>query len=571
MEPRFHLRRWAGRLAATPRLSIAIAIGLLVASLLLALHNEHIARAEKVGAVTVQTRILAGSVAAPLAFDDVSTMQEYIGAMKVNPEVEAVGAYGMDGRLRAGFVHDGGPLPSAITISPPAFAGGDLIVTAPVAQNGTLLGSVYLRAALEPWTRRVLRYVGIAIILVMASLLIVVLGASYASIAEAHRRLREETEGRRQAEDALRQAQKMEAMGQLTGGVAHDFNNLLMVASSGVELLDRTKDPARRERLKTGIREALDRGAKLTQQLLTFARRSPLKPEPIDLARHIRGLHDLLERSLREDIAVDLALPEGLWPVEVDPSQFDVALLNIAVNARDAMPDGGAIRIAAANRPGDEEGGADMVGLAVSDTGVGLAPELIEKVFEPFFTTKGVGKGTGLGLSQVYGFARSSGGSVTIESEAGEGATVTLLLPRSLAEPPRTAVPEPVCGAGKTPRRCRVLMAEDDDHVADFVGEMLHELGYEYLRAASAAEALAAIERGERFDLLLSDMVMPGDMGGLDLARELRRRRPDMPILLMTGYSTAAAAAGEEGIRLLAKPYTLESLAAALAEALGAG
>jgi signal transduction histidine kinase/ActR/RegA family two-component response regulator len=558
--PGMLIERFGRRMAVTPWLALAAAVTLLIASFALALHNERSSRDEKLRDVTVQAQILAGSLAGPLAFDDDAATQEYIDALKANPDILAVGAYDERGGRTAGFARRGEAPPETNAVAASQIDdAGELIVTAPVAQNGTQLGSVYLRAALEPWMRRMMRYLGIGIVVVMASLLVAVLGASYASVAEAHRRLKQESEERRRMEEVLRQSQKMEAMGQLTGGVAHDFNNLLMVAASGMELLDRTDDPNRRERLKEAIRQAIDRGAKLTQQLLTFARRSPLRPEVIALGSRILGLRDLLDRSLREDIAIEIDLPSDLWPVEVDTSQLEVALLNIAVNARDAMPHGGMIRIEGANQPAPA-GDIDMVRLAIVDEGIGMAAELRDKVFEPFFTTKGAGHGTGLGLSQVYGFARSAGGSVRIDSEVGQGTTITLLLPRSHAIPPREDEVAPFQATGVR-RSCHVLVAEDDDTVAELVTQMLDVLGYQSSRVADATMALAVIEAGEAsIDVILSDMVMPGEMSGLDLAHAVKQLDSTLPIVLMTGYSDAAASAAAEGIDLLVKPYTLEAL-----------
>jgi CheY-like chemotaxis protein len=360
----------------------------------------------------------------------------------------------------------------------------------------------------------------------------------------------------------------MEAMGQLTGGVAHDFNNLLMVASSGMELLERTTDPVRRDRLKDGIRQAIERGAKLTQQLLTFARRSALSPEVLDVGARIGELRDLLERSLREDIKVEFEFADGLWPIEADPSQFDVAILNIAINARDAMPDGGRIVIGAHNYPASGSTSRDMVRLSIGDTGGGIEPQLLEKVFEPFFTTKGVGTGTGLGLSQVYGFVRSSGGEVKIESVVGRGTTVFLTFPRSSQTLPRAHA-----DAGRVRHAehdATVLVAEDDEYVAELVCEMLRELGYKSRRGATAAETLRLLEEAAPFDLVLSDMIMPGKMNGLELAHEVARREPGLPVVLMTGYSEAAASAAAEGFPLLIKPYTIETLGEVLNQALHA-
>jgi signal transduction histidine kinase len=561
------LGRTARRLAITPLTAVLIALALLIGALTLAIQNDRIGTQEKLRQTEVQARILAASVAAPLAFDDQDATSEFLNALRLNPEVQSAGAYSPSGNMVAGYSTAGVALPATSRVAAPVRDGRDLIVTAKVAQAGTVLGSVYLRTSIESWPRRALRYLGIALIVVMASLLVGVLGASYASLSDAHAKLRTEIEGRQQAEEALRQSQKMEAMGQLTGGVAHDFNNLLMVASSGLDLLERTTDPAKRERLRTGIRQAVDRGAKLTQQLLAFARRSPMHPEVIDPGERIRGMDTLLDRSMREDVEVRLELADGLWPIEVDPSQMEVALLNIALNARDAMPDGGTIVVSAGNLPGE---GAlpDRVRIAVTDTGTGIAPEMTAKIFEPFFTTKGVGQGTGLGLSQVYGFARSSAGEVVVDSAVGRGTTIALIIPRSAKAPPRKPedkAPAPAAADGQR----RILLVEDDDHVAAMVTEMLDALGMASERVASGDAAIARVEADAGFDMLLSDMVMPGALSGLDLVRAVARLRPELPAVLMTGYSAAAAAAAQEGIRLLHKPYRIEDLAGAIEAAIG--
>ncbi|MBW8744979.1 MAG: response regulator [Sphingomonas sp.] len=566
MNPRRVLRRLMTAIAETPAIGIAIACLLLVASLELAYHNEGQARTDKIRDLTVQARILSASLAGPLAFNDQTAIHEYIDALRASPEFNAVGAYDEHGNLVDGFSRKGEALPRRNLEGSPVVQGDELVMTSPVAQNGAKLGSVYVRAATERWSRRAARYLGIAIVVVMACLLVVVLTAFYASASAANRRLQAEIVGREEAEEALRQAQKMEAMGQLTGGVAHDFNNLLMVASSGMELLDRTTDPVRRERLKDGIRQAIERGAKLTQQLLTFARRSPLSPETVEVGRRICALQDLFERSLREDVKVEFEFAAGLWPIEVDPSQFDVAILNIAINARDAMPDGGKIKIAAHNYPAGGKTTRDMVRVSIRDSGAGISPELMEKVFEPFFTTKVVGTGTGLGLSQVYGFVRSSGGEVKIESIVGRGTTVFLLFPRSSQTIPRAPVQSG--RVRQAEHDATVLVAEDDEHVAELVSEMLRELGYKSKRGASAAEALRLLEETGPFDLVLSDMIMPGKMNGLELAQEVVRREPGTPVVLMTGYSEAAATAAAEGFPLLVKPYTIEAMGEVLGQAL---
>jgi signal transduction histidine kinase/ActR/RegA family two-component response regulator len=449
------------------------------------------------------------------------------------------------------------------------------VVTAPVVQNKARLGSVYMRTEAEPLARRMLRYAAIGLLGVMASLVAVVLGAANGAqrrankaLAEANEALHQQIEQREKAEEALRQSQKMEAMGQLTGGVAHDFNNLLMVASSGLDLMERTDDPARRDTLKQAIRQSLDRGAGLTRQLLAFSRRSPLKAEVIDLGRQIEGMRFLLERSLREDITVHFEIDPDLWPVELDPSQLEVAVLNIAVNARDAMPAGGAITLTVRNRPELLIEGlhGDFVELSVSDTGGGMSRETIRRVFEPFFTTKDVGKGTGLGLSQVYGFSRASGGVARIESEVGHGSVVSIYFPYSNKTLSRPAPPPPP--VAETVKPGRVLLVEDDDTVAAAVEGLLGELGYRVTRASDAMSALRRLEADPGMaDLVFSDMVMPGELDGARLAEEIRKRWPDMPVVLTTGFSDAAESAAQKGLRLLPKPYRLEALAVELAAA----
>ena len=545
---------------------LTVALAMLVAGVTTAVFNERLYREQKTRDVGVEAEILAASVAGALAFDDRSTVQQYVDALSANPEVEVVGVYDDKGLLVARFIRKNAP------------AGPTLQVTRPVTQGQTALGRVYLKTITEPLARRVSRVGIVALLAVMASLLVAVMGAGQAAqrrankalaeraqdLAEANRQLEIEMEERARAEEALRQSQKMEAIGQLTGGVAHDFNNLLMVASGGLDLMDRTDDPARRQKLKDGVREALTRGADLVRQLLAFSRRSALKPEVVDLGQKIESMRILLDRSLREDITVSMDLAEHLWPVELDANQLELAILNLAVNARDAMPNGGPITIKVENAPSHRREGetGDYVCVSVSDQGQGMAPDIVSRVFEPYFTTKEVGKGTGLGLSQVYGFCRASGGEVRIESAPDQGTTVAMYLPRS-----NKAAPEKPMEAVRRRRRRaqgRILLVEDDEGVAALVAEMLTELGYAPTRAATVSTALDAFERDPAYDMVLSDMVMPGDRNGLDLAREIWKRRAGVPVLLTTGYSEAAAQATAEGVRVLLKPYRIEALATEL-------
>jgi PAS domain S-box-containing protein len=372
-----------------------------------------------------------------------------------------------------------------------------------------------------------------------------------------------------EAEAHIRQAQKIEALGQLTGGVAHDFNNLLMVIKGGVSLLRRPlTEPERRARLLDGIEQAADRGATLSRQLLTFARRQPLTPESVDLARQIDGMRELLDRTLRGDVQVKTEWAEDLWPVEVDPAELEFVILNLCVNARDAMPKGGVITIRACNAPAFQQTGlqGDFVALSVIDTGTGMSAEVLEHAFEPFYTTKEIGKGSGLGLPQVHGFARQSGGDIKIDSVVGRGTTVTLWLPRTEAVP-EAPIPAPDLDSSLRRRALMgsILLVEDNDEVAALVTEMLRELGYCVTRAASAESALGALADDRDIDLLFSDVMMPGEMNGMDLAAEVRRRRPEVPILLTTGYASGALSeSDDEQIEILQKPYEIEALDRAL-------
>ncbi|MBP2292795.1 PAS domain S-box protein [Azospirillum rugosum] len=365
----------------------------------------------------------------------------------------------------------------------------------------------------------------------------------------------------RQAEDQLRQAQKLEAVGQLTGGLAHDFNNLLQALGGCLAMIRRRTDEPKVQPLLDAGQQAVDRGAKLVQQLMAFARREGLRPEPIDVRDRVLAMSPLLERALRADIRLATTFGPGLWSVEVDPTQFELALINMAVNARDAMADGGLLTVKAENvllPPGDPSGlDGEFVRLSVTDTGTGMAPEVRAKAFDPFFTTKEVGRGSGLGLAQVYGLARQGGGMAWIDSEPGRGTAVVLLLRRSTAAV--AAVEAPSLPATAPVRRSgRVLLVEDDPIVASTVAAALEDSGYEVARVTTADEALPLLASRARIDLLFSDVVMPGRLSGVDLVREARRLRPNLPAVLTTGYSETVART--EGVRLLPKPYRIEEL-----------
>jgi len=371
-------------------------------------------------------------------------------------------------------------------------------------------------------------------------------------------------------QDQLRQAQKMDAIGKLTGGVAHDFNNLLQVISGNLQLLaaDVAGNPRAERRLANAM-AGVNRGSKLAAQLLAFGRRQPLAPKVVNIGRFVREMDDLLRRTLGEEIEVETVIAGGLWNTLVDISNVENALLNLAINARDAMEGRGRLTIEAGNalldtayvsahgdlRPGQ------YVMIAVTDTGTGIAPEIIDQVFEPFFTTKPEGRGTGLGLSMVYGFVKQSGGHVKIYSEPGHGTTVKLYLPRSTQSEDRIVdiENEDLRGGDET-----VLVVEDDDAVRDTVVSMLSDLGYRVLKARDAASALSIIESGIAIDVLFTDVVMPGSLRSPELARKAVERQPGIAVLFTSGYTENAIVHGgrlDEGVELLSKPYTRDQLA----------
>ncbi|MBV9332051.1 MAG: PAS domain S-box protein [Alphaproteobacteria bacterium] len=367
------------------------------------------------------------------------------------------------------------------------------------------------------------------------------------------------------AHEQLSQAQKMEALGQLTGGIAHDFNNLLMVVSGQAALMKRRVSEARDVRALESIEYAVSLGARLTRQLLSFGQRQPLNPVTIDLGEQVSTYRDLLASSARGNLTLNFAIGPGIWPVFADPSELELALVNLTVNARDAMPKGGTITLSAENRTiaASEELGmiGDFVAISVRDTGTGISREDLPRIFEPFFTTKPQGKGTGLGLAQVYGFAHRSGGSVHATSKENVGTVVTLYLPRS-REPEQAERHTPPERAEKVSGR--ILVVEDNAEVRAVSTTLLEQMGYEVLFAESAAAALEVLARDSRIDLVFSDIIMPGEMDGLELARTIGKRYPHIAVLLTSGYARAAETAERE-FPILRKPYEVKALAAAIA------
>jgi PAS domain S-box-containing protein len=363
-----------------------------------------------------------------------------------------------------------------------------------------------------------------------------------------------------ESREQLFRSQKMEALGQLTGGLAHDFNNLLTAILGACELALRNID--NRDKLKRmldGVRNSAQRGAGLTKQLLAFARAQPLQIQQIDLKQFFADVTTLVRPSLRSDIEVITEISDQLWPIDADGGALELALLNLAFNARDAMKEGGTLKISAHNEVlhGEPDGlRGEHVVIRVADTGTGMNPEVRDRVFEPFFTTKTFGEGTGLGLSQVFGFVKQIGGAIEVESEPGEGATFCLYVPASRGSEAGEEKSNGVHALG------RVLIVEDDMLVAELAAGMMSELGFEATIAHSAKEALEQLAGGDKPRLIFSDIVMPGGINGLELARKVRDRFPELPILLTTGYSEQVGAS--HGFPVLQKPYELDTLAGAL-------
>jgi signal transduction histidine kinase/ActR/RegA family two-component response regulator len=395
-------------------------------------------------------------------------------------------------------------------------------------------------------------------------------------LREALEALKAEAEERQAAEAQLRQVQKMEAVGQLTGGIAHDFNNMLAVVVGGIDLARRRLNGPRREVLNhlNNAMEGATRAAALTRRLLSFARSEPLLPERVDSSELVAGMSDLLDRTLGERITVDVDLAPDTWPTYVDPHQLENAIVNLAVNARDAMDGEGMMRVTtrnvtlAANEVGDVRPG-EYVRISVSDTGCGMTPEVKERAFEPFFTTKPVGKGTGLGLSQIFGFAHQSGGEVGIESAPGKGTTVSLYLPRTLADERNVRIhpaAQQRADNEATVPGARILLVEDDPRVRSSTIEALQDLDYDPVACGSGAEAIQLFEE-HPFDLVITDVIMP-EMTGPELIKHLKQTHEDFAVLFVTGYVGEGETGDLVGYELLRKPFTVGALANAVAVAL---
>jgi len=528
-------------------------------------------------AVLAQARVLSKSTAAALDFDDPVAAQQAVDYYRTLELVRWIGVYDRNGRAVAGYARDGQSVPPTVAAigAPPEKA---MRVTVPVETAGQVVGNVFYETDRDPLYRRIQRYLVLGILIVMAALVVGALGMAQLQLRRANRQLadraealaqanellEEQMEERAKAEDQLRQSQKMQALGQLTGGIAHDFNNLLTVIQGSADMLCKQDLPEpKRKRFAQAIVQAAENAASLTSQLLAFARRQPLRPERLNVNSLIREMEDLLNRTMGERIEIETDLQADGCAVEVDKAQLQSAILNIASNARDAMEDGGTLTISTRDEDGGQTG--RMVAIHLSDSGHGMDSETLDRVFEPFFTTKITGRGTGLGLSQVYGFASQSGGDVRATSEPGRGTTLTLVLPCHEESEPMI-----VSSGGSTDvalqSSATILVVEDNDEVGAFAENLLTELGHKVTRAVSGEEALQLV-RANSYDIVFSDVVMPG-MGGLKLAEALAREKPDLPVVLATGYSQEISETGSGGRPVILKPYRLSTLAEALGEAL---
>ncbi len=427
--------------------------------------------------------------------------------------------------------------------------------------------------------------IGLALLsaVLLTGILALATRTSVRGLIERTKELEAESKRRQEAEDTLRQAQKMEAVGQLTGGIAHDFNNLLTIILGNLDTLKRklagaAKDADAAASLEKPVDAAMygaRSAAQLTQRLLAFSRRQALAPVRVDMSRLVTGMLDMLQRSLGEQISVETVFGAGLWPTFTDANQLENALLNLAINAKAAMPDGGCLTIETANvylddayarRFGDIAAGQYVV-LCVTDTGTGIRAEILHQVFEPFFTTKPHGEGSGLGLAMVHGFVKQSGGHLRIYSEEGHGTTVKLYLPRMTDAEERAAAPAAKEDVSPSPRaepRETILMVEDNEGVRDYAADVLQDLGYTVLEAADAPAAMRLIRDTPHIDLLFTDVVLPGGLDGRSLANEVRLKYPGLPVLYTTGYTRNAIVHQgrlDADVQLLGKPYTAQDLA----------
>ena len=587
----------------TPLIALAVAIGLLVASVVMAVYNERTSRQQAIAEIAVQGRTLAMIVSPALLSQDRQAARDYVDAFAAEPAIEAIAVYDGSGAEFATYSRPEGQ-PAPPTAPKPGVDSSDdrLAFATPVSEGGRNLGAVYLRTVTEPLAERARRYVGIGLLVIMAALVVAVLGAAHSELsrantelatqavelAEANLNLHREIEEREKAEEALRQGQKMEAIGRLTGGVAHDFNNLLTVVGGNLDMIEQMASAPsasatapsisveRLRRLITAAQRGITRGERLTRQLLAFSRQRPLQVRTIDVNAAIADFGPFVQRALGEAIELHLELGGGQWLCDLDPAQFEAAILNLAINARDAIEGSGSLTIATshlastagiAERPPDWSD-RPCVAITVGDTGSGMSPETLRRVFEPFYTTKPAGKGIGLGLAQVWAFVTQSGGWAAVDSILGKGTTFRFYLP--LSEEEEADVDEPVKTGAVIGGTEAILVVEDEEDVLDVAATTLQQLGYRTTIARDGQEALELLRQGCDADLLFTDFVMPNGINGAELAREAIECRPGIKVLLTSGYVRhGGGTEGADDFAILEKPYRVADLAARIRDVLG--
>jgi len=556
-----------------------LAVLLLALGVLVVTQADSDYRREQNQLVQTRARILAGSASAAVDFRDIEAAREAVTPFGIDPLSRVVALYDERGGLLAGFSRQGTPLPQSFTGR--SRTGGDMAQgVAPIVRDGKRIGTVLVLRQTEPFSRRLSRYTLLTLLAVMAATIVLIFGLGQAALKRANDELQrknaellEQMAQRERAENDLRQAQKMESIGQLTGGIAHDFNNMLAIVIGSLDIAERrfATNPDRARQAIGHALEGAERAASLTKRLLAFARRSPLQPQPLDSNQLVANMSELLRRTLGEGIAIETVLAGGLWRTHADPGQLENAVLNLCVNARDAMDGHGHLTIETLNAhlddayAGQHEGVAagQYVAIIISDNGPGMPRDVLERAFEPFFTTKGVGKGTGLGLAQVYGFVRQSGGHAKIYSEPGQGTAVKLYLPRYVGTAEAAVAPPSAAELPRARPGELVLVVEDEEQVRRMSLDALDELGYPVLQAANGEEAIEIIRARDDIRLLFTDVVMPG-LNGRELADQARTFRPDLPVLFTTGYTRNAVVHNgvvDSDVFFIPKPFTVEQLA----------
>ena len=562
------------------------AVILLLLGVLVVTQSDREFREQQMQRAQIRAQIVAASAGAAVDFRDIEAAREALRPYGIDALARVAALYDDQGRLLAGYGWRGGVLPASL--SGLSTRANLAVGMAPIESGGRRIGTALIVSEIEPFSRRLSRYALIAVLAVMAATVVLIFGLAQAALRRANRELQdtndqlvEQMAHRERAENDLRQAQKMESIGQLTGGIAHDFNNMLAIVIGSLDIAER-RFSSNPERARAAIGHAVEganRAASLTRRLLAFARRSPLQPQAIDANQLVANMSELLRRTLGEGINIETVLAGGLWRTHADPGQLENAILNLSVNARDAMDGAGRLTIETLNAHLDDAYAArhdgvaagQYVEIAITDDGPGMPKDVMNRAFEPFFTTKDVGKGTGLGLAQVYGFVRQSGGHVKIYSELNQGTTIRIYLPRSFDAAEAAA---PVAPAQELPRARPgelVLVVEDEDQVRRMSIEALEELGYTVIAAPGGEQALALVQERPDIRLLFTDVVMP-EINGRQLADRVRLIRPELPVLFTTGFTRNAVVHNgvvDRDVHFIPKPFTIEQLAHKLRAVLG--